>query len=68
MAAPLLDPRDLDFMLYELFDVEAMTSRERVTQTTTVRPFDAAISTSRVVAEKYFLPFRQKVDTHPAHV
>ena len=63
MAAPLLDQRDLDFMLYELFDVEAMTSRTRYADHNR-ETFDAAISTSRVVAEKYFLPFRQKVDTH----
>lgn len=63
MAAPLLDQRDLDFMLYELFDVEAMTSRTRYADHNR-ETFDAAITTSRVVAEKYFLPFRQKVDTH----
>ena len=63
MAAPLLDQRDLEFMLYELFDVEAMTSRTRYADHNR-ETFDAAISTSRVVAEKYFLPFRQKVDTH----
>ena len=63
MAAPLLDPRDLDFMLYELFDVESMTSRERYSDHNR-ETFDAAINTSRVVAEKYFLPIRQKVDTN----
>ena len=63
LAAPLLDQRDLEFMLYELFDVEAMTSRTRYADHNR-ETFDAAISTSRVVAEKYFLPFRQKVDTH----
>ena len=63
MAAPLLDQRDLDFMLYELFDVESMTSRERYSDHNR-ETFDAAINTSRVVAEKYFLPIRQKVDTN----
>jgi hypothetical protein len=29
MAAPILDRRDLEFMLYEVFDVESMNSRER---------------------------------------
>lgn len=29
MAAPFLDQRDLKFMLYELFDAESLTSRER---------------------------------------
>ena len=63
LAAPLLDQRDLEFMLYELFDVESMTSRERYADHNR-ETFDAAISTARVVAEKYFLPYRQKVDTH----
>ena len=63
MAAPLLNQRDLDFMLYELFDVESMTSRERYSDHNR-ETFDAAINTSRVVAEKYFLPIRQKVDTN----
>jgi alkylation response protein AidB-like acyl-CoA dehydrogenase len=63
LAAPLLDQRDLEFMLYELFDAEAMTSRPRYADHNR-ETFDAAISTSRAVAEKYFLPFRQKVDTH----
>jgi butyryl-CoA dehydrogenase len=50
-------------MLYELFDVESMTSRERYSDHNR-ETFDAAINTSRVVAEKYFLPIRQKVDTN----
>jgi alkylation response protein AidB-like acyl-CoA dehydrogenase len=63
MPAPLLDQRDLEFMLYEMFDAEALTSRERYADHNR-ETFDAAISTSRTVAEKYFLPIRQKVDTH----
>ena len=63
MAAPLLDQRDLDFMLYELFDAEALTSRERYADHNR-ETFDAAINTARTVAEKYFLPYRQKVDTN----
>jgi len=50
-------------MLYELFDAEALTSRERYADHNR-ETFDAAINTSRAVAEKYFLPIRQKVDTH----
>ena len=59
MAAPLLDQRDLEFMLYELFDAESLTSRERYADHNR-ETFDAAISTARTVAEKYFLPIRQK--------
>jgi len=29
VAAPLLNERELEFMLYELFDAEGMTLRER---------------------------------------
>jgi hypothetical protein len=63
VAAPLLNQRDLDFMLYELFDVESMIFRERYADHNR-ETFDAAIGTSRTIAEKYFLPIRQKVDTH----
>jgi|TARA_B110000503_G_scaffold79205_1_gene121695 alkylation response protein AidB-like acyl-CoA dehydrogenase len=63
VAAPLLDQRDLEFMLYELFDVESMTSRERYADHNR-ETFDAAISTARMVAEKYFLPIRHKVDAN----
>lgn len=63
MPAPLLNQRDLEFMLYELFDAESLTSRERYSDHNR-ETFDAAISTSKTVAEKYFLPYRQKVDTH----
>jgi alkylation response protein AidB-like acyl-CoA dehydrogenase len=63
MAAPLMSRRDLEFMLYELFDVEALSSRERY-QDHTRETINAALDTSEAVAEKYFVPIRQKVDTH----
>lgn len=61
MAAPILDSRDLEFMLYELFDAESMTKRERYADHS-FETFQAAIETGKTVAEKYFLPIRQKVD------
>ena len=63
MAAPILDQRDLDFLLYEVFDVESLTTRERYTEHNR-ETFDAAISIAKQVAEKYFLPIRSKADTH----
>ena len=48
MAAPLPDQRDL---MCELFDVESMTSRKRYADHNR-ETFNAAIDTSRVVAEK----------------
>ena len=62
MAAPILNARDLDFMLYELFDAEAMTERERYSDHSR-DTFRAAMETGQTVAEKYFLPIRKKVDT-----
>ncbi len=63
MAAPLLCERDLQFMLFELFDTESLCERERYADHSR-ETFTAAMETARTVAEKYFLPIRQKVDTH----
>lgn len=63
MVAPILDTRDLEFMLYELFDAESLTERERYADHSR-DTFRAAMETGQAVAEKYFLPIRQKVDTH----
>ncbi len=61
MTAPILNQRDLEFMLYELFDAESMTKRQRYADHSR-ETFQAAIETGKTVAEKYFLPIRQKVD------
>nr|WP_279537129.1 acyl-CoA dehydrogenase [Aestuariicella hydrocarbonica] len=58
-----MNARDLEFMLYELFDAEAMTQRPRYADHSR-ETFNAAMETARTVAEKYFLPIRQKVDTN----
>lgn len=63
MPAPLLDRRDLEFMLYELFDVESQLSRERYCDHNR-ETINAAMDTAQTVAEKYLLPIRQKVDTN----
>lgn len=63
MPAPILSQRELDFMLYELFDAESLAARDRYSDHSR-ETFDAAISTARTVAERYFLPIRQKVDTN----
>ncbi|MBB3048254.1 butyryl-CoA dehydrogenase [Litorivivens lipolytica] len=62
MAAPILCERDLEFMLYELFDAEAMIARERYADHSR-ETFNATINTARQIAEKYLVPIRQKVDT-----
>jgi alkylation response protein AidB-like acyl-CoA dehydrogenase len=61
MAAPILNDRDLEFMLYELFDAQSLTQRPRY-QDHSRETFDAAITTAKAVAKKHFLPIRQKVD------
>jgi alkylation response protein AidB-like acyl-CoA dehydrogenase len=63
MSATLMNDRDLDFMLYELFDSEALLNRERY-QDHDRQTFNEVINTSKTIAEKYFLPIRQKLDTH----
>ncbi|MDG2035817.1 MAG: acyl-CoA dehydrogenase [Pseudomonadales bacterium] len=63
MAAPILDQRDLDFLLYEVFDAESLTKRDRYTEHNR-ETFDAAMTIARQVAEKYFLPIRSKADTN----
>ncbi|MFT6309708.1 MAG: butyryl-CoA dehydrogenase [Porticoccus sp.] len=61
MPAAILDQRDLEFMLYELFDSEQLCERERYSDHSR-ETFDAAIATGKVLAEKYFLPMQKKVD------
>ena len=61
MPAELLDARQLEFVLYEMFDSEALNQRPRYADHNR-ETFDAAIATAKTIAEKHFLPIRQKVD------
>lgn len=63
MASALLNERDLTFMLYELFDSESLTKRKRY-QDHDRQTFNGVINTAKIIAEKHFLPIRQKLDTH----
>ncbi|WP_137227160.1 acyl-CoA dehydrogenase [Shewanella sp. MEBiC00475] len=63
MPATLMNERDLEFMLYELFDSDALTSRTRY-QDHDRQTFNEVVNTAKTIAEKYFLPIRQKMDTH----
>lgn len=63
MPAPILNTRDIEFMLYELFDVTALTQRPRYADHNS-ETFNAAIDIAKTIAEKVFLPIRQKVDNH----
>ncbi|GGB68315.1 acyl-CoA dehydrogenase [Shewanella inventionis] len=63
MPATLMNERDLEFMLYELFDSESLVNRSRY-QDHDRQTFNEVVSTAKTIAEKYFLPIRQKLDTH----
>jgi len=65
MPAPLLSRRDLEFYLYELFDVEALTARDRYGDHNR-ESFDAALDIAERVAEDFFVPIRKKSGSQPA--
>ncbi|AZE52635.1 3-methylmercaptopropionyl-CoA dehydrogenase (DmdC) [Pseudomonas synxantha] len=61
MSESLLSSRNLAFELYEVLDAEGLTQRERFAEHNR-ETFDAAISTARNIAEKYFAPHNRKND------
>jgi alkylation response protein AidB-like acyl-CoA dehydrogenase len=63
MASELMNQRDIEFMLYEFFDSESLLKRERY-QDHDRHTFNEVIATAKTIAEKHFLPIRQKLDTH----
>lgn len=65
MPAAILSQRDIEFMLYELFNAESLCARDRYSEHSR-ETFSAAIATAKTVAEKHFLPIRQKVDCEQA--
>lgn len=61
MSETLLSSRNLAFELYEVLDAEALTQRERFSEHSR-ETFDAAITTARTIAEKFFAPHNRKND------
>ena len=61
MPETLLSARNLAFELYEVLDAEALTRRERFAEHSR-ETFDAALTTARTIAEKYFAPHNRKGD------
>jgi len=57
MPAPIINRRDIEIFLYEMFDVESLTSRERY-KGQDKETFNTAIDIEQAVAQKYFLPIR----------
>lgn len=61
MPAPLMSRRDLEFYLYELFNVETLTARPRYSDHNR-ESFNAALDIAEKIAEDYFVPIRKTVD------
>jgi alkylation response protein AidB-like acyl-CoA dehydrogenase len=62
----LLSRRDLEFLLYEWLDVEALCTRERFADHNR-ETFDAAINTAEKIASEQFAPHNRKNDQHEPH-
>ena len=61
MNTPLLNERDLEFMLYEFLDTESLLQRDRY-QEHSREIFDAILDTARTIAEQYFANHNAKGD------
>ncbi|MDQ1304938.1 MAG: hypothetical protein QG671_766 [Actinomycetota bacterium] len=62
MASLLLSRRDLDFLLYEWLDAEALPARSRYAEHSR-DTFDAALDLSEQVAGKHFAPHNKRNDS-----
>ena len=61
MQSKLLNRRDLEFVLYELLDIESLTRRPRFAEHSR-ETFDAALGTAQRIAEEKFAPHNRKAD------
>ena len=61
MQSKILSRRDVEFMLYEWLDVEALTARPRYADHTR-ETFDAALDTCEKIATDMFEPYNKKSD------
>jgi alkylation response protein AidB-like acyl-CoA dehydrogenase len=66
VTSPLISRRDLDFVLYQLLDVEAFTRQPRWSEHRR-ETFDAAIETAHALALEQFRPHNAKADQHEPH-
>ncbi|NIA00435.1 acyl-CoA dehydrogenase [Massilia sp. CCM 8734] len=66
MPSNILSRRDLDFLLYEWLDVEALTARPRFSDHSR-ETFNAAIDTAEQIATDLFAPHNKKNDQHEPH-
>ena len=63
MNIPLLNERDITFLLYELLDTANLLQRERYREHSR-EIFDATLQTARTIAEKYFANHNAKGDAN----
>ncbi len=66
MQSKILSRRDIDFLLYEWLDVEALTTRPRF-QDHSRETFNAALDTAEQIATDLFAPHNKKNDNHEPH-
>jgi alkylation response protein AidB-like acyl-CoA dehydrogenase len=66
MQSKILSRRDIDFLLYEWLDVEALTSRPRF-QDHSRETFNAALDTAEQIASDLFAPHNKKNDNNEPH-
>src|ERR1700722_16308085 len=59
---PLLNPRDIDFLLYEWLDVEALCDRPRYNEHS-IESFDSGLDLAADIAVKRFAPHFKTADT-----
>ena len=62
----LVNRRDLDFVLYELLDIERLTSRPRYADHSR-ETFNAALDTAEQIAVDKFAPHNRKADLNEPH-
>src|SRR5277367_3623806 len=60
---PLLNPRDLNFLLYEWLDVESLCERERFAEHSSTT-FDAVLDLAADIAVQMFAPHNKLADAH----
>ena len=67
MSLPFINPRDVQFVLYELLDVEALSARPRFKDHGR-ETFDAVLDTAHAIARDKFQPHNRKADLNEPHL
>ena len=67
MSLPFINPRDVQFVLYELLDVEKLSARPRFKDHGR-ETFDAVLETAHAIARDRFQPHNRKADLNEPHL